>query len=210
MNKAFDSFLWKNRPSYNTPLSERMLNKLNVAVDEIDDRVIAQDTTKFDKIDAQTLVKSIAFDRTTGVFTITYFNGSTATIDTLLEKLIVNFRFDPVTQRLIITLDDGTEQYVDLSALITQYEFLDSDTITFELLADGKVRAKVKEGSIQEKHLRPDYLADIKVEVSKAQTSAAAAWASEVAAQDAADSAAGSALDAAGSAEAASDRKSVV
>ena len=207
MNKAFDSFLWKNRPSYNTPLSERMLNKLNVAVDEIDDRVIAQDTTKFDKIDAQTLVKSIAFDRTTGVFTITYFNGSTATIDTLLEKLIVNFRFDPVTQRLIITLDDGTEQYVDLSALITQYEFLDSDTITFELLADGKVRAKVKEGSIQEKHLRPDYLADIKVEVSKAQTSAAAAWASEVAAQDAADSAAGSALDAAGSAEAASMSK---
>lgn len=39
----------------------------------------------------------------------------------------------------------------------------------------GKVTAKVKEGSIQEKHLRPNYLADIKVEVAKAEASKNAA-----------------------------------
>ena len=94
---------------------------------------------------------------------------------------------------MVITLDDGTTQNVDLSALITQYEFTDSDTIAFAIGSDGKVSAIVKEGSIQEKHLRPDYLADIKVESSKAVNSATNAKTSETnaakSATDAKDSA---------------------
>ena len=53
--------------------------------------------------------------------------------------------------------------------------------------------AIVKEGSIQEKHLRPDYLADIKVESAKAVASAKSAGVSETnaakSATDAKDSA---------------------
>lgn len=116
------------------------------------------------------MVKDVAFNEATGVFTITYLNGATITLDTKLEKLAVNFDYDPETQQLIIILDDETEQYVDLSALITVYEFLDSDTIAFSVDDAGKVSAIVKEGSIEEKHLQPNYLADIKVEVAKAES----------------------------------------
>lgn len=179
MNKAFDNFMWENKPSDTSPLNARNLNKQNIAINEIDDRVIILDTTKFDKTDAQALIKNLTFNPSNGVFTIIYFNGATATIDTLLEKLAVNFDFDETTQRMIIYLSDGTQKYVDLSAFIVPLEFIDSATIDFRLLADGKVTAIVKEGSIEEKHLRPDYLADIRVETAKAESSGDAAARSE-------------------------------
>lgn len=169
MKKAHANINWENEPSDATPINEQNLNQMDVSIDVIDNRVITLDTTKFDKTDAQGLIKSLTFNHTNGVFTITYFNGATATIDTMLEKLAVNFDFDETTQQMIITLDDGTVKRVDLSAFIVPLEFVDSGTIAFQLLADGKVTAIVKEGSIQEKHLRPDYLADIKVETAKSE-----------------------------------------
>ena len=92
-----------------------------------------------------------------------------------MEKIAVNFTYDPTTEQIILTLIDGTKQYIDLSALITQYEFLDTDTVAFIIGTDGKVSAIVKEGSIEEKHLEPNYLAKIKVESARAETSAAIA-----------------------------------
>lgn len=172
MQKAHSNINWENFPSINTPINEQNLNKMDNAIDTIDDRVIALDTSKFNLSDAQALVKSLTFNRENGVFTITYFNGSTATIDTMLEKIAVNFDFDEDVQQLIIVLDDGTEKRVDLSAFIKPIEFIDSETITWQLLDDGKVSAIVKEGSIEEKHLQPNYLADIKVETAKAEASA--------------------------------------
>ena len=174
MNKACNRTIWENYPSIKTPVNEQNLNKIEAAVDEIDDRVIAMDTSKVDLAKANELVKEILWDAD-GTLTVVKMNGSKAIIDTKLEKLAVNFDYDPQTQQLIITLDDGTKQYVDLSALITQYEFLESDTVAFELTSDGKVKAIVKEGSIKEEHLQPNYLADIKVEVAKAQQSETAA-----------------------------------
>ena len=175
MNKACNRTIWENYPSIKTPVNEQNLNKIEAAVDEIDDRVIAMDVSKVDLAKANELVKEILWNEANGTITVVKMNGSKAVIDTKLEKLAVNFAYDPQTQQLIITLDDGTKQYADLSALITQYEFLESDTIAFELTSDGKVKAIVKEGSIKEKHLQPNYLADIKVEVDKAQQSETAA-----------------------------------
>ena len=175
MNKAYARIVWENYPSINTPVNKQNLNKMDAAVDEIDDRVIAMDVSKVDLAKANELVKEILWDESDGTLTVVKMNGSKAVIDTKLEKLAVNFTYDPKTQQLVITLDDGTKQYVDLSALITQYEFTDSDTIAFTIGSDGKVSAIVKEGSIEEKHLRPNYLADIKVEVAKAQQSETAA-----------------------------------
>jgi hypothetical protein len=176
MQKAHVNMNWENRPSDKTPLCAHNLNKVDASVDEIDDRVIVLDTTKFDKSEAQLLVKKIDFNRTNGIFTITYYNGTIFTIDTLIEKIAVNFDYDVNEQKLIITLDDGETKYVDLKSLITQYEFLDSATIGFSIDTEGQVTSIVKEGSIQEKHLRPDYLADIRVESAKAQSAANTAW----------------------------------
>ncbi len=189
MNKCYYRIVWENYPSDKTPLNEQNLNKIDAATDEVDNRVIFLDTAKLDKSEAQQLVKYIEYDENTGIFTIIHYNGTSYTIDTLLEKLAINFDYDYRTQRLIIELSDGTIKYVDLSSLITQYEFLDSDTVHFTINPDGKVKAEIKEGSIQEKHLRPDYLADIRVESAKAAASATAAGKSEVNAKKSEDSA---------------------
>lgn len=180
MNKAHIDINWENYPSDETPLNERNLNKMDGSIDIIDDRVITLDTTKATKAEMATLVADVTFEESTGIITITKKNGSKITIDTQMEKIAINFDYNPITQQIILTLIDGTKQYIDLSALITQYEFHDSDTVAFYIDKDGKVSAIVKEGSIEEKHLEPNYLAKIKVEVAKAESSQQAAAKSEI------------------------------
>ena len=180
MNKAHSAINWENYPSDETPLNESNLNKMDAAIGVIDDRVITLDTTKATKTEVATLVADVTFEESTGIITITKKNGSKITIDTQMEKIAINFDYNPITQQIILTLIDGTKQYIDLSALITQYEFHDSDTVAFYIDKDGKVSVIVKEGSIEEKHLEPNYLAKIKVEVAKAESSQQAAAMSEI------------------------------
>lgn len=176
--KIYSREHWENFPSEKTAINRDRLNNIEGGIDAIDDRVCALDTTKVDLTKANELVKEILWNEPVGVLTVVKMNGSKAVIDTKLEKLAVNFKYNPQSQQLIITLDDGTTQNVDLSALITEYEFLDSDTIAFEI-TDGKVKAIVKNGSITEDMLQPNFLADVKVEAEKAKASATAADASE-------------------------------
>lgn len=173
MNKAYSRINWENYPSDATPINKVNLNRLDSATDILDDRVITLDTTKATKTEVATLVSDVTFEESTGIITITKKNGSKVTIDTQMEKIAVNFDYDPTTEQIMLTLIDGTKQYIDLSALITQYEFLNTDTVAFTIGTDGKVSAIVKEGSIKEKHLEPNYLAKIKVEAAKAETSRA-------------------------------------
>lgn len=194
MQKIYSRTYWENFPSEKTAIDAMRLNNAEAGIDNLDDRVVAMDASKVDLAKANELVKEILWDESKGTITVVKMNGSKAVIDTKLEKLAVNFTYNPQAQQLIITLDDGTVQNVDLSALITEYEFTDSDTIAFAIGSDGKVSAIVKEGSIGEKHLRPDYLADIKVESAKAVNSATNAKTSET-------NAAKSAADAKGSAD---------
>ena len=200
MNKTYGRINWENYPSDETPLNESNLNKIDVATDEIDNRVITLDTTKATKEEVSTLVQDVTFEEKTGIITIVKKNGSKITIDTQMEKIAVNFSYNAGTQQIILTLIDGTKQYIDLAALITQYEFLDSDTVAFSIDSAGKVSAIVKEASIQEKHLRPDYLGDIKVEAAKAQASQSAAAKSESNAKASETAAAASESNAAASA----------
>lgn len=168
MQKIYSRINWENFPSEKTAVNESNLNKMDLAIDNLDDRVVAMDASKVDLTRANELVKEILWDEPNGTLTVVKMNGSKAVIDTKLEKLAVNFKYDPESQQLVITLDDGTVQNVDLSSLITEYEFLESDTIAFETV-DGKVKAIVKNGSITEEKLQPNFLADVKVEVTKAQ-----------------------------------------
>lgn len=185
--KIYSREYWENLPSEKTAINRNRLNNIEGGIDAIDDRVCALDTTKVDLTKANELVEEILWNESNGTLTVVKMNGSKAVIDTKLEKLAVNFTYNPQTQQLVITLDDGTVQNVDLSSLITEYEFLDSDTIAFEV-AGGKVKAIVKNGSITEDKLQPNFLADIKVESAKATASAKSAKESETkAATSAAD-----------------------
>lgn len=186
MQKAHGNINWENYPSDKTPVNERNLNAMDVSIDAIDDRVITLDTTKFNVSDAQTLIKNITFNLQTGILTKYYYNGSTEEINTGISKLNMNLRFDRESQTLYIVNADGTEDPIDLSSFITNNEFADSDTIAHNVSASGTVTSIVKEGSIQEKHLQPNYLADIRVEAAKAQQSATQASGSAVSAADSA------------------------
>ena len=172
MNKAHENINWENYPSDNTALNAENLNKMDVAIDNIDNRVISLDSSKATKTEVSTLVADVSFEESTGIITVTKKNGSKITINTQMEKIAVNFSYNRITQQIILTLIDGTKQYIDLSALITQYEFVDSGTIAFSIDSGGKVTAKIKEGSITEKYLEQNYLSNIKVEVEKTATNA--------------------------------------
>ena len=167
--KIYSREYWENFPSEKTAINKNRLNKIEGGIDAIDDRVCALDTTKVDLTKANELVKEILWDESNGTLTVVKMNGSRAVIDTKLEKLAVNFSFDEANQRLVIVLDDGTKQYVDLSAFVTPFEFKDGDVIYFEVVGGNLVSAGIKDGTISEEKLRPNFLADIKIKVGEAE-----------------------------------------
>lgn len=171
MNKAFSLWLWENEPSANTPLSAEFLNRLNNGLNEVDNRVVEFSSTKANQSELLTAVADVVYDDSTGIFTVVKKNGSTKKIDTKLEKLAINFTYDRANQRLVITLDDGTIQYVDMKALITELEFLNSNTVLFSV-TDGRVTANIAKGSITGDMLEPNYLANVEMYASQAVSSA--------------------------------------
>ena len=167
--KIYSREHWENFPSEKTAINRNRLNNIESGIDAIDDRVCALDTTKVDLTKANELVKEILWDESNGTLTVVKMNGSSAVIDTKLEKLAVNFSFDEANQRLVIILDDGTKQYVDLSAFVTPFEFKDGDVIYFSVVDGNLVSAGIKDGTISEEKLRPNFLADIKIKVGEAE-----------------------------------------
>lgn len=166
--KAHDSSkntYWVNYPSIDSPIIDDELNRNEVSVDTVDDRVLTLDTIKAEQSDLLQAFKDVSLNSTTGVITFTLFNNTTKTIDTLLEKIAINFDYDdnpssPHYQNLIIELEDGTYKYIDMSALITEYEFVDTGRIAWTIGNDGSVSADIVDGSITGAKLQPNYLAD--------------------------------------------------
>lgn len=164
---------WVDYPDIESPIIADELNRHEIELDTIDSRVVVHETTKANQVDLLTCVASITLNKTTGILTITLKNGSSTTIDTGLSKLAVNFDYDadptsPHYEQLILEMADGTYKYIDLSALITQFEFVNSATITWTIGNDGTVTANIINGSITEAMLETNFLANCRLEVSKA------------------------------------------
>lgn len=172
LQKIYSRINWENYPSEVTPINESNLNRMDYAIDELDDRVITLDTTKATITDISTLIEDITVDDATGDITITKENGSTVVLHTTIGKIAVNFTYDYSSQKLILTMNDGTTAEIDLSALIQNNEFDDTATIDFTVSAGGRVSAIVVEHSIGDEHLRTNYLADIRVSEANALQSA--------------------------------------
>ena len=100
--------------------------------------------------EAKNLIKNIEYTEHNGTFIVTKYDGSKFTINTAIEKIALDVRLDG--QQFVMTLVDGTEHRVDLSAFIEQTEVKDSDTVTLAI-ESGKIVAKVKEGSVTVAHL---------------------------------------------------------
>ena len=195
-SKLFSFFTWKNRPDTSTPLGRTLLNRLNNAINSIDDRVVTLNAEKASTADLNGSIVNVRLDEKTGIFTFTRFDGTTFTINTALEEVVTNFVYDNATQQLVLTLADGTTQNVDLSALITQYEFTNSATILWTVTTEGKVVGNIKPNSITDKMLQTNYLADITTQANTAVSASQSALESQSLAEQSAEDAKASALTA--------------
>lgn len=181
--KVYSRINWLNKSeSLTTPLGKTNLNKMDKAIDLIDDEVVSMsakvdeiDTTKVSADQLNNMVTDVSFNDKNGVISITKHNGTVLNIDTAMEKIAVNFEYNAQTQQLILTLESGEKQYIDMSALITQYEFKVTDTIAFSVDSDGKVSASIKSGSITKIMLSSEVMSAITLSENNAAASAQAA-----------------------------------
>lgn len=175
MQKSYTRINWENYPSENTPLNESNLNRMDYALNEVDDRVIALDTDKATVTEISTLIEDVTVDDETGIITITKQNGQSVQIQTTLNKIAVNFAYDYATQSLILTMNDGTQATISLASLIQNNEFTDTETIALSVSQSGLVSGRIVLHSITDEHLRTDYLADIRTSEAHADAYQAAA-----------------------------------
>lgn len=173
MNKVYERINWENYPSIHTPINEKNLNKLDFAADALDNRIINLDTAKVDKSSIQTNVADWTMDSDTGMITITKVNGEKVIFDLNIEKIPIEFKLTPEGILIMIT-DDGTQFKADIGSMIPILTFNSSSEIQVTVTGTGinKVYSfSIIKNSITEDKLEANYLADIKTEVAKAQSS---------------------------------------
>ena len=174
MNKIYTRINWENYPSEATALNETNLNKMDFALDEVDNRLIEQDTTKLSKTDASNDVVNWTMDEETGVITVTRRSGEQIIFDLNIEKIPVSFSLSDDGILTMVT-DDGTTFTANIGAMIPILTFNDSDEIAVSVSGTGINKTysfSVKDNSITENKLQPNFLADIKVQSASASLSA--------------------------------------
>ena len=181
MQKIYSRINWENFPSEKTALNESNLNRMDLGLDNLDDRVIALDAAKFNTETANTLIKDWVIDEQTGVITITKLNGEKILFDLNIEKIPVNFTLSD-DGIITMTTDDGEQFTANIGAMIPILTFEDSDEIAVSVSGEGVNKTysfSVKNGSITEEKLNPTYLGEIHTQVARAESSATSADASE-------------------------------
>ena len=141
----------------------------------------AVDSMLAEKADAntvETMLKSVSFDANTGIFTFEEAGGTVYTFDTALEKIAVNFGYDPEGQALTLTLADGSVQRISLAEFITVNEIKGSDSIQVST-SGGVTTLSIKNGSITDSMLSSSLLSAAREYANAAEVSAQNAAASE-------------------------------
>lgn len=171
MDKVYTRINWENYPSTKTAVNEVNLNKIDSAVNTIDDRVVSLDVSKAEKSGLLESVKDITYDETSGVFVFTWHNGTELIVDLNIEKIPVSFSMSADGIITMVTTD-GETYTADIGSLITNYSFEDSSVIAFSsrTASDGTkiITANIPDGSITGQKLQPNYLADITTQAANA------------------------------------------
>lgn len=177
MNKLYYPINWENYPSEATPINESNLNKIDSGLNNLDNRVIEQDALKLSKTDASNDIVNWTMDEETGVITITRRSGEQILFDLNIEKIPVSFSLSDDGILTMVT-DDGTTFTANIGAMIPILTFSDSDEIAVTATGTGINKTysfSVKDNSITENKLQPNFLADIKVQSANASASASSA-----------------------------------
>lgn len=185
MNKVYTRINWENSPSENTDLDAYNLNQMDSAIDALDNRIISQDALKVDKSAINGNIADWTMDETTGVITITKYNGEKIIFDLNIEKIPVGFSMSD-DGIITMTTEDGTQFKADIGSMIPVLTFEDSTTIAVSVTGTGKNKTysfSIKTGSVTDAMLQPNYLADIRVESANASAYAQSANAKSVLAE---------------------------
>lgn len=174
LNKVYSRINWKNYPNASTALNETNLNRMDKAIDDLDNRVIEQDSTKANQTTVNNMVKNWTMDETTGVITVEKQDGSKIMFDLNIEKIPVDFELSP-SGILTMTTSDGTQFTANIGSMIPVLTFNESDQIAVSVSGSGVNKTysfSIKDNSITENKLQPNFLADIKVQSANASLSA--------------------------------------
>lgn len=185
LNKVYTRINWENYPSENTDIDEINLNKMDSAINSLDNRIISQDALKVDKSAINGNIADWTMDETTGVITITKYNGENVIFDLNIEKIPVGFSMSD-DGIITMTTEDGTQFTADIGSMIPVLTFEDSSTIAVSVTGTGKNKTysfSIKTGSVTDAMLQPNYLADIRVESANASAYAQSANAKSVLAE---------------------------
>jgi hypothetical protein len=185
LNKVYTRINWEDYPSENTDIDEINLNKMDSAIDALDNRIISQDALKVDKSAINGNIADWTMDETTGIITITKYNGEKVIFDLNIEKIPVGFSMSD-DGIITMTTEDGTQFKADIGSMIPVLTFEDSATIAVSVTGTGKNKTysfSIKTGSVTDAMLQPNYLADIRVESANASAYAQSANAKSVLAE---------------------------
>lgn len=185
MNKVYTRINWEDYPSDNTDLDAYNLNQMDSAIDALDNRIILQDALKVDKSAINGNIADWTMDETTGIITITKYNGEKIIFDLNIEKIPVGFSMSD-DGIITMTTEDGTQFTADIGSMIPVLTFEDSATIAVSVTGTGKNKTysfSIKTGSVTDDMLQPNYLADIRVESANASAYAQSANAKSVLAE---------------------------
>lgn len=185
LNKVYTRINWEDYPSENTDLDAYNLNQMDSAIDALDNRIILQDALKVDKSAINGNISDWTMDKTTGVITITKYNGEKIIFDLNIEKIPVGFSMSD-DGIITMTTEDGTQFTADIGSMIPVLTFEDSATIAVSVNGTGKNKTysfSIKTGSVTDDMLQPNYLADIRVESANASAYAQSANAKSVLAE---------------------------
>lgn len=185
MNKVYTRINWEDYPIENTDLDAYNLNQMDSAIDALDNRIISQDALKVDKSAINGNIADWTMDETTGVITITKYNGEKIIFDLNIEKIPVGFSMSD-DGIITMTTEDGTQFTADIGSMIPVLTFEDSATIAVSVNGTGKNKTysfSIKTGSVTDAMLQPNYLADIRVESANASAYAQSANAKSVLAE---------------------------
>lgn len=185
MNKIYTRINWEDYPSENTDLDAYNLNQMDSAIDALDNRIILQDALKVDKSAINGNIADWTMDETTGIITITKYNGEKIIFDLNIEKIPVGFSMSD-DGIITMTTEDGTQFTADIGSMLPVLTFEDSATIAVSVTGTGKNKTysfSIKTGSVTDAMLQPNYLADIRVESANASAYAQSANAKSVLAE---------------------------